>query len=177
MRTAATSLLCGIGLLVSFAATAAAATTHATTLTPAEQKWVAPLITVWNNQNTGLRLVIQQAGLPNAFVMGSKPNNEKLAIVLGDLLSCKRPQDRIQRAGKAPSARIAVFGAQLNAACIHDQNGAHAFSKAMVAFTGNQPAKVTNGLIKQGIAEFKKGSAQITKAYKSLTAIGGSIKA
>jgi hypothetical protein len=40
-------------------------------LTPVEQKWVTPLISVWNVQNAGLHLVVQQASAKYALIGGS----------------------------------------------------------------------------------------------------------
>jgi len=165
-------LLCGALLATSVAVGASATPARTATLTPGEQKWVKPLLAVWQAQNDGLNLVLKQAAAPNAFLINSKPNNQKLETILGALLSCKKPSDSIKKVGAPPTARLDTFLATLDAACIDDENGAHAFTKAMIAYTANQgPLMATT--IKQGIADFKQGSTEIAKAYKSLTALGG----
>jgi hypothetical protein len=169
-------LLCGVVLGMSLAGGASATPARTARLTPAEQKWVKPLLTVWQAQNDGLNLVLKQAAAPNAFLVNSKPNNKKLETILGALLSCKKPADTIKRAGAPPTARLDTFLATLDAACIDDANGAQAFTKAMIAYTANQ-GPLTATMIKQGIADFKLGSTEIAKAYKSLTALGGGFEA
>ena len=176
MRGPLTLVLGGAILGMSLVGGASATPARATRLTPVEQKWVKPLLAVWQAQNDGLNLVLKEAAAPNAFLIGSKPNNQKLATILGALLSCKQPADTIKRAGAPPSARLNTFLATLDAACIDDENGAHAFTKAMVAYTANQ-GPLTATMIKQGIADFKLGSAEIAKAYKSLTSLGGGFEA
>lgn len=148
------------------------ASSRVTVLTPAEQTWVKKLIPVFNAQNTGLQVVIQQALAKNALVAGEKPANLNLTNTLAQLLNCKVPADLVTRAGKAPTPRVAPFGSALNAACIHDLNGARDFAKAIGA-AGKGNAKLAVSLLTTGGAEFKKGSAQLTKAYKSLLAVGG----
>jgi hypothetical protein len=140
-------------------------------LTPPEQRWLKPLLAVWQAQNDGLNLVLRQAAAPNALLVNSNPNNKKLQKVLGALLSCKQPADAIKLAGAPPTARLDRFLVTLDAACIEDENGAHAFTSAMIAYTANQGPR-TAALIKVGVAYFKLGSAEIAKAYTSLTSLG-----
>ncbi len=117
--------------------------------------------------------MIKAATAKNALLLGTQAEQrEALAVVLGTLLSCKKPHDQIVAAGKAPTARMRAFSSALNSACIHDENGAQAFSKAMIAYTGRK-AKLTGTLLAQGIAQFKTGSAQISKAYTAITSLGG----
>ncbi len=168
--------VCGVVLAAALTGGASAAPARATRLTPSEQKWVKPLLAVWQAQNDGLNLVLKQAEAPNAFLIGSKPNNKKLETILGALLSCKKPRDSIKLAGSPPTARLDSFLATLDAACIYDENGAQAFAKAMIAYTDNQGPR-TASMIKLGIAEFKLGSAEIAKSYKSLTALGAGFEA
>ncbi len=77
------------------------------------------------------------AAAKNALYLNT-PNNKKLAVVVGTLLSCKKPKDRILAAGKAPTARMRTFGGALNSACIYNRAGATAFTKAMVAYTSGR---------------------------------------
>jgi hypothetical protein len=141
-------------------------------LTPAEEKWAKPLITIWNVQNARLRVVIGQATANNALVAGEKPENLALSKTLLALITCKQPVDLIKKAGPPPSPRLTSFRDALNTACIHDANGAHDFAKAVGAITKNN-STLAGTLLKQGVAEFKLGSAQLSKAYKVLIAVGG----
>ena len=141
-------------------------------LTPVEQKWATPLITIWNVQNAGLHLVLQQAAAKNALVAGEKPHNLALTKTLYALISCKQPNDLIEKAGSPPSRRLAAFRNALNSACIHDANGANDFAKAVGAVTKGD-GKLTQSLLAQGVAEFKLGSAQVKQAYNQLILVGG----
>jgi hypothetical protein len=158
--------------LASVAVAAVFAGTAAAKLAPAEQTWVTPLIKVWNLQNAGLHLVLQQAGAKNALVAGEKPQNLALTETLGALVQCKTPTDLIEKAGAPPTKRLTTFRNALNAACIHDGNGASDFAKAIGAVTKNDTSRAKQFLT-QGVAEFRKGSAQLTKAYKAIVALGG----
>jgi hypothetical protein len=171
VRLQLTLLLCGAVLATGLAGEASATPARAAKLTPAEQKWVKPLLAVWQAQNDGLNLVLRQAAATNALLVNSNPNNKKLQTILGALVSCKKPADAIKLAGAPPTARLDPFLATLDAACIYDANGANAFAKAMIAYTANK-GPLTAAMIKQGIVEFKLGSVEITKAYKSLTSLG-----
>jgi hypothetical protein len=164
--------------LVAVAAAAVSAGTASAKLTPVEQKWVTPLIQVWNAQNAGLQLVIKTASAKNALVLGEKPENERLAVVIGTLLSCKKPKDQIKLAGNPPSARLKRFVTALNQACVHDQAGAADFTKAILAYSDKKSkaatrTAATNAWLAKGIAEFKKGTAQLKIAYTTITKLGG----
>jgi hypothetical protein len=141
-------------------------------LTPVEQKWATPLISVWNVQNAGLHLVLQQAAAKNALIAGSKPNNLALTRTLAALIACKTPADRIKKAGDPPSPRLAAFRDALNATCIHNANGATDFARAIGAITKGQGTKA-KAYLQQGVNEFRKGSTELTKAYRALVAVGG----
>jgi hypothetical protein len=142
-------------------------------LSQKEQAWVAPLLKVFSIQNAGLHLVVGQAAAKNALVAGEKPQNLALTNTLAALISCKVPKDVLKQAGPPPTARLLTFRNALNSACIHDLNGAHDFAKAIGAVTKNN-STLAGTLLKSGVAEFKRGSGQLTKAYKSITALGGS---
>jgi hypothetical protein len=145
-------------------------------LAPAEQAWISPLIKVWNVQNSSLKVVIQQAVKPNALVAGTKPNNLTLTNTLVALADCKQPKDRIKLAGAPPTTRLNPFRDALNAACIHDQNGANDFAKAIGAVSKGKKAQITT-FLKQGTTEFKKATLQLAKAYNALQTLGGAAAA
>ena len=146
------------------------------TLSPAEQAWIAPLIKLWNAQNSSLKVVIPQALKPNALVAGTKPNNLDLTNTLVALAYCKQPRDRITIAGAPPTTRLNTFRDALYAACIHDQNGANDFAKAIGAVTKGHKAQITP-FLKQGTAQFKKATLQLAKAYNALQTLGGAAAA
>jgi hypothetical protein len=142
-------------------------------LTPAEEKWVAPLLKIWEKQNAGLNLVIPAATRNNgAGMVAGTTENRDLVTILAALVDCKEPTDRIKKAGAPASPRLVAFRDALNSACIHDANGAHDFAKAIAAF-GKKKNTLGKSLLVSGVAEFKKGTAQISKAYKAITAVGG----
>ncbi len=68
-------------------------------LSKAELTWVTPLLKVWVAQNAALQLVSKTAAAKNALYLNTA-NNKKLAVVVGTLLSCKKPKDRIVAAGQ-----------------------------------------------------------------------------
>jgi len=140
-------------------------------LTPAEQAWISPLIRIWNAQNSSLRVVITEALKKNALVAGSKPNNLALTNTLVALADCKQPKDRIKLAGAPPTTRLNTFRDALNAACIHDQNGANDFAKAIGAVTKGR-TNLVQPFLKQGTIEFKKATLQLAKAYNALQTLG-----
>jgi hypothetical protein len=136
-------------------------------LSPAEQAWVSPLIRIWNVQNSSLRDVVPQALKPKALIAGSKPDNLNLTNTLVALADCKQPKDRIKAAGAPPTQRLNAFVDALNSACIHDQNGANDFAKAIGAVTKGRTSQVTP-FLRQGGTQFKKGERLLAKAYNAL---------
>jgi hypothetical protein len=165
-----------VAILVAGAAAVLFIPTAGASLTPAEQAWIAPLLKVWNVQNSSLKVVIQQAVKPNALIAGTKPNNLNLTNTLVALADCKQPKDRITLAGAPPTTRLNPFRDALNSACIHDQNGANDFAKAIGAVTKGKSAQVTP-FLKQGATEFKKATLQLAKAYNALQTLGGNAAA
>jgi len=145
-------------------------------VSPAEQAWLAPLIKIWNVQNSSLKVVVTEALKPNALVAGTKPDNLTLTNTLVSLADCKQPKDRIKAAGAPPTERLNPFRDALNAACIHDQNGANDFAKAIGAVTKSRTSQV-QPFLKQGVVEFKKATLQLAKAYNALQTLGGNAAA
>jgi hypothetical protein len=137
-------------------------------LTPVEQKWATPMIQVWNQQNLGLQVIARAALAKNALVYGTA-NNMRLTIILNTFVVC-RPE--IKKAGSPPSPRLAPFATALGNACTHDTTGAQDFAKAVGAVRKGQ-ASQSRTLLTQGIAQFKLGTAALSKAYKALVAVGG----
>jgi DNA-binding transcriptional regulator LsrR (DeoR family) len=145
-----------------FAASAAAK------LTAAEEQWAKPMISVWNQQNLALHVVLQAAAQKDALVAGTT-NNQRLRTILNTFVVCG---PLIRKAGSPPSGRLSDFASSLSTACTHDSAGANDFAKAVGA-VGKNKAKQAESLLKQGVAQFKLGSAALGKAYTSLKTIGG----
>ncbi|HZO96094.1 MAG TPA: hypothetical protein VFB42_01860 [Gaiellaceae bacterium] len=137
-------------------------------LTPVEERWAKPLVTVWNQQNAALQLVIKAALAQDALIAGTKANG-RLTTILAVFVSCG---PAIEKAGQPPSPRLKRFHAALSSACTHDTAGAHDFAQAVGAVRKNK-AKLAQSLVTKGAGEFKLGSAAVAKAYHSLIAIGG----
>jgi hypothetical protein len=144
------------------------ATAASAKLTPVEQKWAAPMITVWNTQNTLLQSVLQAAGAKNALVYGTV-NNRKLTLILNSFVVCG---PSIKKAGSPPSSRLSAFTTALSNACTHDTAGANDFAKAVGAISKGRSTQAQT-LLKQGVAAFKLGTTALSKAYHALVAVGG----
>jgi len=137
-------------------------------LTPIEEKWAKPMVSVWNQQNLALHVVLQAASAKNAFVVGTA-NNKRFTVILNTFVVCGA---EIKKAGAPPSPRLTTFAGSLTTACTHNTAGAHAFAKSIGAVRAGKTTQ-SETLLKQGVAEFKLGTAALGKAYKSLVAIGG----
>ena len=141
-------------------------------LTQKEETWAAPLIKVWNTQNTALKKVLSQAAANGALIAGERPHNYALTQTLAALVDCKAPKDKIKLAGAPPTARLLGFRSQLSAACTANYNGAVDFAKAIGAVTKNKMSAVKTYLA-AGVAQFKKGTLALAKAYNAMVVLGG----
>jgi hypothetical protein len=157
-----------LAVLAAVVAALASAGAAEAKLTAVEQKWATPMIAVWNQQNLALHVVLQAASAKNALVYGTA-NNKKLTIILNTFVVCG---PSIKKAGAPPSPRLNAFAAALTTACTHDTSGATNFAKAVGAVSKRKAAQ-SKTLLNQGVAEFKLGTAALTKAYKSLVSVGG----
>src|SRR5579862_2807391 len=126
-------------------------------LTPAEQKWVTPLIKVWNTQNSALQKVLKQAAAKNALIAGEKPQNAALTKTLISFVTCSSPKNLVKAAGTPPPRLVAFRNALLNA-CTNDVAGANYFAKAIGAVHVANAALVQEDLAR-GAAKFRAGSA------------------
>jgi hypothetical protein len=164
------------GLIAASALAAAAIVTPlaGAVLTPAEQSWLAPLITIWNVQNDHLKVVVAQAEARDALIVGERPANETLTYTLAALASCKQPKDLIKQAGAPPSARLAGFRSELDAACVDDLDGANDFAKAIGAVREANYSLET-ALLKSGLVEFGKGRDELARAYLAVVSVGGKV--
>ena len=161
-------------LVASIAGMAATSSTAAKPkLSKAELTWVTPLLKVWVARTQRSSSSSKTAAAKNALYRRRRRTTRSSPWSSGSLLSCKKPKDRILAAGKAPTRRMRTFGAALNSACIHNEAGAAAFTKAMVAYTAGKGKQVAQYLT-TGISEFKLATTQLQKAYVAITAAGGS---
>ena len=96
-------------------------------LTAVEEKWAKPMISVWNQQNLALHVVLQAATAKNALVYGTA-SNKKLTVILNTFVVCG---PSIKKAGAAPSPRLQPFATGLGTACTHDTAGARDFAKTV----------------------------------------------
>jgi hypothetical protein len=155
------------GLLAAVAALGFATAAEAK-LTPVETRWAKPMISVWNEQNLALHVIIQAASAKNALLAGST-NNKRLTVILNTFVVCNQ---LIKKAGSPPSPRLQPFATALGSACTHDTAGATDFAKAVGA-VGKGKAAQSQTLLKAGVAEFKLGTAALAKAKTALTVVGG----
>ena len=143
-------------------------------LTPAEQKWVTPMVKIWNVQNDHLKVVVAEAEAKDALIVGERPANETLTYTLAALASCKQPTDLIKRAGAPPSLRLMGFRSELNAACVADLAGANDFAKAIGAVhQANYSGEKT--LLRSGLAEFVQGRDALARAYLDLVSVASKV--
>ncbi len=137
-------------------------------LTPVEEKWAKPMISVWNQQNLALHVVLQAASAKDALIAGTV-NNKRLTVILNTFVVCGA---EIKKAGAPPSPRLTSFTTSLKSACTHNTAGAHDFAKSIGAIRSGKSTQSAT-LLKQGVAEFKLGTTALNKAYKAMTAVGG----
>ena len=157
-----------LAVLVAAVAACTFAAAAEAKLTAVEQKWAKPMIQVWNQQNLALHVVLQAASAKNALVYGTA-NNKRLTIILNTFVVCG---PSIKKAGAPPSPRLTPFATALGSACTHDTTGATDIAKTVGAVRQGKTAQAQT-LERQAVAEFKLGTAALSKAYKSLVAIGG----
>lgn len=157
-----------LAVIVAAVAACVLATEAAAKLTAVEEKWAKPMISVWNQQNLALHVVLQAASAKNALVYGTA-GNKKLTIILNTFVVCG---PSIKKAGSPPSPRLAAFATALGSACAHDTTGAVDLAKTVGAVRRGNAAQAKT-LETRAVAEFKLGTAALSKAYKALVAIGG----
>jgi hypothetical protein len=168
MRRLSAFLACA-GVLAGLAATSVtAAPAHSQKLTPLEQKWVTPMITVWNAMNAGLHLFYKQATAKDALIPGSA-NNLPLTKTLAVFIECSPV---VKKLGAPPSPRLQPFADSLAKSCVHLGNGAHDLAKGIGAL-GKGNKKLGNSLIGKVGLELKQATALLGQAQHRLIAVGG----
>jgi len=154
-------------VLTAVAALGWAATAEAK-LTPVEQTWAKPMISVWNEQNLALHVVVQAASAKNALLAGTT-NNKRLTVILNTFVVCN---SLIKKAGNPPAPRLQPFATALGTACTHNTTGATDFAKAVGA-VGKGNAAQAQTLLKAGVAQFRLGTTALAQAKARLVAVGG----
>lgn len=171
MRALAATFAVAAFVALSALAAAEAAPARSEKLTASEQKWVTPLISVWNDVNLNLHIIQGELRATNALVPGSGKNNTILTATLNVLVSCP---DRVKKAGTPPSTRLVAFQTSMKAMCGYMAIGAHDIAKAIGALVSKKhDAKLAVSLITQATAQFKTGSTPLGTAQKQLIVIGG----
>src|SRR4051795_8147003 len=92
-------------IVAATAAAAGAAPTRSAKLTAAEQKWVSPVIQVWNLMNAGLQAVDKQMQANAALIPGTA-TNKALVTTLGNFVTCGRA---VSAAKAPPTNRLKPF--------------------------------------------------------------------
>jgi hypothetical protein len=166
------AVTCAVAALVGLSAAAAAqaAPYRADKLSVSEQKWVTPLIVVWNAVNLNIHLILDEERAPNALIPRSGKNNTLLTNTLGVFASCSA---LVKQAGPPPSTRLVAFRTAMKGMCGHIVGGANAVAKAIGAIYKQHDGKLAASLLARGTVEFKKGSTLLGAAQKQLLLIGG----
>ena len=164
MRAAlAILLVASVAAVSTSAATAAPARTER--LTPAEQKWVTPMVKVWNDMNTRLQKVQSQLAAENALIVGTEPNRI-VTLTLAAFFDCGT---FLKRAGKVP-ARLAPVNVSMTAACARFKAGALSIADG-IGQIRKAKTKVGVARITEGLGELKQGSNKLVQAKNRLTTI------
>ena len=154
--------------LVGVAATAAtAAPARTAKLTPAEAKWAAPVVTLWNTINASLQNLTRAASAKDALLVGTT-NNLALTVLLSRFTACGKS---LTKAGTAPP-RLATFAGVMKAACTRVSAGGHSFARAVGAIH-KKNSTLASKLVIQGYGEFKQGTSKLALARRQLLALGG----
>ena len=159
----------GVTLAVGLALGALGAAPASARLSPVEQQWVKPLLTVYNDENEALTLVQPEERATGALVYGSGKNNKLLTATLIEFIAC--PQS-VKAAGKPPSVRLETFYTDMVDSCSHLSAGGNDVGKAIGQIrVGN--GKGARADLVASLSELVKGSKLLAAAEKQLMAIGG----
>jgi hypothetical protein len=159
------ALMVGIG----FTVTALVAATGSAKLSPVEQKWVQPVIKLFNTVDADLRLVGKQELAPDALIGQSGKNFVALNKTLVALADC--PQV-LSKAGKPPTTRLDAFAADAKNACVYIEAGALDVAHAIGEIDqGNGPD--ARAALVSATTEFSDGSDLLVVALERLKTVGG----
>jgi hypothetical protein len=155
-------------LLAAACATATGAPARSAKLTPAESKWLAPLVTEYTTLAKALAVVNKQELAKDALVQGTTANTT-LTKTLATFVACKTA---LTKARKAPTARLKPFLTSMTGACGNLDTGANTIARAVGAVgQGNSTQAVS--LLKKSQTELQKGSTLLGKAGQQAVAVSG----
>jgi hypothetical protein len=157
-----------VGVMVGAAGAAPARTAK---LTAVEQRWVTPVIRLWNTENGGLLVVLSQATAANggALIPGTKAN----AALLGTLSQFVECTPMLARAKSPPSPRLVPFANAMKSACTDLVTGAHGVASGIASLTKHRNEKLGTAQLQAAFQNFKLASAKLALARKQLLAVGG----
>lgn len=163
-------LLATIALLAVAAVSAAAAgaaPARTTKLTAPEQKWVTPVVQVWNLMNDGLKKVSAQVTADQALIPGTAAN-KALVITLGNFVTCT---PALKKLGPPPTARLKPFAASMNGGCAQLGKGAHGIANGISTIYKLHNGKLGAAQVRAGMTTLGNGSAQLAKAARQLQTV------
>ena len=162
--TVATFSLLGLATAV-----AQAAPTRTAKLTPAEEKWVKPVVNVFNVVNAGLGVVGKQTTADGALVPGTKAN-KTLIVTLGVFVDCGAA---IKRAKAPPTTRLKPVASSMTNACAFLKKGALGVANGVSTIYKRNNAKLASLQIQAAFKDFAKGTQQLASAQRRLLTLGG----
>jgi hypothetical protein len=155
-------------LLVAFAASAAtAAPMRSDKLTAAEQKWVTPVLQLWNLMNADLSVVDKQMAADAALIPGTK-TNKTLITTLGNFVTCPKA---MVSAKAPPTVRLKTFAASMKGACADLSKGAQGIANGISTIYKKHNAKLATLQIKAARQQLVKASSQLATARKQIVAV------
>jgi hypothetical protein len=148
---------------------AVAAPSRSAKLTAAEEKWVEPVLKIWNVMNASLTVVYDQATADQALIPGTKPN-KTLNQTLANFVDC----GTAMKAAKAPpSRRLNAFAGSMTTACATLSKGAFGVANAISSIYKKHNANLARLQLKAAFKQLSAGSKQLATARKQLLAIAG----
>jgi hypothetical protein len=159
----------GVTLAVGLALGGLGAASASAKLSPVEQQWVKPLLTVYNDENEALTLVQPEERATGALVYGSGKNNTLLTATLIEFVACPRS---VRAAGKPPSVMLARFYTDLVDSCARLSAGGNDVGKAIGQIRVGNATGARADLV-ASLSELVKGSKLLAAAEKQLIALGG----
>jgi hypothetical protein len=158
-----------IAIFVGCALLALAAGSAAAKLSPVEQKWVEPLLKVYNVEAGNLGVVEAELGAKNALIAQSGKSNTLLTDTLAGFVECTSV---VKQAGVAPSLRLDAFRTDMLDSCSHLSTGAQDIARAIGEISQGNGVRASTYL-KASTPALEAGSKLLEAAQKQLTLIGG----
>jgi hypothetical protein len=138
-------------------------------LSPVEQTWVKPMITIYNAMAANLGVVVDEEKASDALIAGSGKNNDLLTYTLSVFVSCP---SEVKTVGEPPSVRLQAFYTDMVAACAALAGGGTDAGHAIGAIGKGKGALARSDLV-ASTSELSKGSKLLAAAEKQLAIVGG----